>query len=107
MLKLAECIANCLIGYIKASNLDRGNFEGVISAVTLAKCFRANLWENSPYVSKQMPDIETDDAIALVKNEICSFQTLSKCSPHIIEFVSIHLFFRTKGSVLILILFRY
>lgn len=89
MYKLAECIAGCLVEYIKAStNLKNGNFTALVSAVTILKCFKVNLWENSPFVSKQLPKIDTNSAIRLVKNGLDSFDMISDTSPHKLEFVS-------------------
>lgn len=90
MIKLAECIANCLIDYVKECDFHRGNFEGVLSAVTLSKCFRANLWENSPYLSKQISEIDVDDAVTLVENDKYSFEALLECDPRTVESVSIY-----------------
>lgn len=33
------------------------NFSARLNAVILAKCFRAKLWEDSPYISKQLDRI--------------------------------------------------
>lgn len=33
------------------------NFSAQLNAVLLAKCFRAKLWEDSPYISKQLDRI--------------------------------------------------
>lgn len=33
------------------------NFSAHLNAMILAKCFRAKLWEDSPYISKQLDRI--------------------------------------------------
>ena len=39
-----------------------------LSSLTLAKCFRARLWEDSPYVSKQLEKIGGCMSASLVVN---------------------------------------
>lgn len=39
------------------SHAPKTGFSALLNSLILAKCFRAKLWENSPYVSKQLEKI--------------------------------------------------
>jgi ATP-dependent DNA helicase HFM1/MER3 len=53
----------------------------------LAKCFHVKLWENSPYVSKQLSGIGNVMSSQLVTAGKTSFQLLAECDPREIELV--------------------
>lgn len=52
------CSAPGLVEFLTQNS--KNNFSAQLNAVILAKCFRAKLWEDSPYISKQLDRIGTE-----------------------------------------------
>lgn len=50
-------ILNCLSGLVQYISTNDKGFAALYSAVVLSKCFKARLWENSKYVSRQLEKI--------------------------------------------------
>ncbi|KAI2667506.1 putative ATP-dependent DNA helicase HFM1 [Labeo rohita] len=50
------------------SHHSKSNFSAQLNSLILAKCFRAKLWENSPYVSRQLERIGLTLANAMIVN---------------------------------------
>uniref|UniRef100_A0A3Q3WGG6 DNA 3'-5' helicase n=1 Tax=Mola mola TaxID=94237 RepID=A0A3Q3WGG6_MOLML len=56
-------------------------FSALLNSLILAKCFRAKLWENSPYVSKQL------DKIAMVNAGLTTFSKIEQTNPRELELI--------------------
>jgi hypothetical protein len=52
--QVGQRFARCLSEFLWCSNSD---FNTLVGATVLAKCFRAGLWEDSPFVSKQFEGV--------------------------------------------------
>uniref|UniRef100_A0A3Q2Z9M2 DNA 3'-5' helicase n=1 Tax=Hippocampus comes TaxID=109280 RepID=A0A3Q2Z9M2_HIPCM len=58
-------------------------FSTLLNSLILAKCFRAKLWENSAYVSKQL------DKIAMVNAGLTTFSKIEQTHPREVELLQI------------------
>uniref|UniRef100_A0A3Q3LJI7 DNA 3'-5' helicase n=1 Tax=Labrus bergylta TaxID=56723 RepID=A0A3Q3LJI7_9LABR len=56
-------------------------FSALLNSLILAKCFRAKLWENSPYVSKQL------EKIAMVNAGLTTFSKIEESNPRELELI--------------------
>ncbi|XP_055059840.2 probable ATP-dependent DNA helicase HFM1 isoform X1 [Misgurnus anguillicaudatus] len=63
------------------------NFSAQLNSLILAKCFRAKLWENSPYVSKQLDKIGQSLATAMVNAGLTTFSKIEQISPRELELI--------------------
>uniref|UniRef100_A0A3P9NPP9 DNA 3'-5' helicase n=1 Tax=Poecilia reticulata TaxID=8081 RepID=A0A3P9NPP9_POERE len=61
-------------------------FCAALNSLILAKCFRAKLWENSPFVSKQMEKILTLST-AMVNAGLTSFSKIEQTNPRELELI--------------------
>lgn len=61
-------------------------FETIISALTLAKVFRAKMWHDSTHVAKQLSKIGNVFCSILVEKGLTTFQKLLDTNPRDIEF---------------------
>lgn len=68
----------------------------MFNAITLAKCFRVKLWENSPYVSKQLTGVGAVLSRLLAKADMTTFRLIADANPRHIELVLIPLIHRVK-----------
>uniref|UniRef100_A0A3P8T828 Probable ATP-dependent DNA helicase HFM1 n=1 Tax=Amphiprion percula TaxID=161767 RepID=A0A3P8T828_AMPPE len=57
-------------------------FSAVLNSLILAKCFRAKLWENSPYVSKQL-----DKITAMVNSGLTTFSKIEQTNGRELELI--------------------
>ncbi|CAK1556396.1 unnamed protein product [Leptosia nina] len=60
IMRIADRVCKCLVAYVTSSKVTSGNtkcYLSVVNAILLAKCISAHLWENSPYLSKQLKGI--------------------------------------------------
>ncbi|CAL9080927.1 unnamed protein product [Musa acuminata var. zebrina] len=78
--RIAKCIKQCFIY--------RKNYKGTITSTLLAKCLHHRLWENSPYLLKQLPGIGMVTAKALYSAGINSFESLGAADPRKIEIIT-------------------
>ncbi|THU63406.1 hypothetical protein C4D60_Mb01t15420 [Musa balbisiana] len=78
--RIAKCIKQCFIY--------RKNYKGTITSTLLAKCLHHRLWENSPYLLKQLPGIGMVTAKALYSAGINSFKSLGAADPRKIEIIT-------------------
>lgn len=62
-------------------------YGALLSAIVLAKCFQAQLWEDSVYISRQLPGIGPVLSKALVNRGKTSFEIIENCNPREIEIV--------------------
>ncbi|KAB0794088.1 hypothetical protein PPYR_13708 [Photinus pyralis] len=82
IMRIGERVSSCLAEYLSSRH---GCFSALLSALTLVKCFRARLWENSPYVSKQLSKIGNAFATAFANAEKTTFQQLLAANPRDLE----------------------
>ncbi|KAK4367437.1 hypothetical protein RND71_011229 [Anisodus tanguticus] len=76
-------IAKCMKEYF----LYRKNYRGALSSAHLTKSLYQKVWDDSPYVLKQLPGIGMVTAKALHSMGIKSFASLSEADPRKIEMV--------------------
>uniref|UniRef100_A0A672KGQ5 DNA 3'-5' helicase n=1 Tax=Sinocyclocheilus grahami TaxID=75366 RepID=A0A672KGQ5_SINGR len=61
------------------SHHSKSNFSARLNSLILAKCFRAKLWENSPYVSRQLERIGQATSLKFLKGGLNTFCTHCVC----------------------------
>lgn len=90
MMRLAEKLAQALLEYVRVSEkmYSYGNLRTTVAAINLTKCFKTHLWENSEYVSKQLPKIGPVYSRLLVSKNKTSIDALQQTDPREIEKVS-------------------
>ncbi|KAF9797384.1 hypothetical protein SFRURICE_005860 [Spodoptera frugiperda] len=60
IIRIAERVCKCLVTYVTRPDLVAQQpmfYSAILNSILLAKCITAHLWENSPYVSKQLKGI--------------------------------------------------
>ncbi|CAI9620983.1 unnamed protein product [Staurois parvus] len=67
--------------------LQEKKFTAFLNALTLAKCFRCKLWENSTHVSKQLEKIGVTLANAMVNEGLTSFKKIEDTNPRELELI--------------------
>ncbi|XP_024992174.1 DExH-box ATP-dependent RNA helicase DExH17 [Cynara cardunculus var. scolymus] len=77
-------IAKCMKEYF----IYKMNYKGALNSILLAKSLHQKLWEDSPYLLKQLPGIGMVTAKALQSMGVKSFETLSEADPRKIEMVT-------------------
>ncbi|KAL9366988.1 hypothetical protein Peur_038187 [Populus x canadensis] len=77
-------IAKCMKEYF----IFKRNYKGAINSTLLAKSLYQKLWDDSPYLLKQLPGIGMVTAKALHSMGIKSFDTLAEADPRRIEILS-------------------
>ncbi|KAK3560795.1 hypothetical protein QTP86_019484, partial [Hemibagrus guttatus] len=80
-IRLSKCLVEFLTQHPKK------NFSAQLNAMILAKCFRAKLWEDSPYVSKQLDRIGLSLANAMVNAGLTSFSKIAATNPRELELI--------------------
>ncbi|XP_061654278.1 probable ATP-dependent DNA helicase HFM1 isoform X1 [Phyllopteryx taeniolatus] len=78
-------ISKCLSEYL--SQHSKMGFSTLLNSLILAKCFRAKLWENSPYVSKQLDKIGQTLSTAMVNAGLTTFSKIEQTNPRQIELI--------------------
>ncbi|KAK8947099.1 hypothetical protein KSP39_PZI006477 [Platanthera zijinensis] len=78
--RIAKCMKECFIF--------RMSYKGAFSSSLLAKCMHQRLWDDSPYLLKQLPGIGMVTAKALHSAGINSFDTMLQADPRRIELVT-------------------
>ncbi|XP_049604045.1 probable ATP-dependent DNA helicase HFM1 [Syngnathus scovelli] len=78
-------ISKCLSEYL--SQHSKMGFSILLNSLILAKCFRAKLWENSPYVSKQLDKIGQTLSTAMVNAGLTTFSKIEQTNPREIEMI--------------------
>ncbi|KAF7243415.1 putative ATP-dependent DNA helicase HFM1 [Varanus komodoensis] len=73
---LSEFLASC-----------QNNFLVLLNSLVLAKCFRCRLWENSPYVSKQLEKIGMTLSNAMVNAGLTSFKKIEDINARELELI--------------------
>lgn len=87
MCELAEILAKGLIEYFRSKQFQRSNFQSVLSSVILVKCFRAKLWMDSPFVSKQLNDVSAEESMRLADNGVDSISAISNSRSQVLKLV--------------------
>ncbi|KAL2940595.1 DExH-box ATP-dependent RNA helicase DExH17 [Bienertia sinuspersici] len=77
-------IAKCMKEYF----IYRKNYKGALNSIGLAKSLHQKLWDDSPYLLKQLPGIGMVTAKALHSMGIMSFKALADADPRRIEIVA-------------------
>ncbi|ESQ32691.1 hypothetical protein EUTSA_v10003551mg [Eutrema salsugineum] len=77
-------IARCMKEYF----IYKKNYKGTISSTLLAKSLYQKLWDDSPYLLKQLPGIGMVTAKALHSMGVRSFEALAEADPRRIEIVT-------------------
>ncbi|KAE9466471.1 hypothetical protein C3L33_01617, partial [Rhododendron williamsianum] len=77
-------IAKCMKEYF----ICRKNYKGALNSALLAKSLHQKLWDDSPYLLKQLPGIGMVTAKALHSMGVKSFATLREADPRKIEIVT-------------------
>lgn len=89
MLSLAERMANSMLEHMRTNEVHSSdNFQSIVSAVRLSKCFRAQLWEDSIYMCKQLCNLGHKYSRILAARGKTSYQALITSEPREIAAVS-------------------
>ncbi|XP_051556744.1 probable ATP-dependent DNA helicase HFM1 isoform X2 [Myxocyprinus asiaticus] len=78
-------VSKCLTEFLRHHS--RKNFSAQLNSLILAKCFRAKLWENSPYISKQLEKIGLSHATAMVNAGLTTFSKIEETGPRELELI--------------------
>ncbi|XP_008431580.1 probable ATP-dependent DNA helicase HFM1 isoform X2 [Poecilia reticulata] len=78
-------ISKCLSEFLTQQS--KTGFCAALNSLILAKCFRAKLWENSPFVSKQMEKIGLTLSTAMVNAGLTSFSKIEQTNPRELELI--------------------
>ncbi|XP_062285176.1 probable ATP-dependent DNA helicase HFM1 [Scomber scombrus] len=78
-------ISKCLSEYL--SQRSKTGFVALLNSLLLAKCFRAKLWENSPYISKQLEKIGQTLSTAMVNAGLTTFNKIEQTNPRELELI--------------------
>ncbi|KAM8839530.1 putative ATP-dependent DNA helicase HFM1 isoform 1-T1 [Synchiropus picturatus] len=78
-------ISKCLSEFL--SQKPKRGFCSLLNSLILAKCFRAKLWENSIYVSKQLDKIGQTLSTAMVNAGLTTFSKIEQANPRELELI--------------------
>ncbi|XP_023270563.1 probable ATP-dependent DNA helicase HFM1 [Seriola lalandi dorsalis] len=78
-------ISKCLSEFL--SHRYKTGFSALLNALILAKCFRSKLWENSPYVSKQLEKIGQSLSTAMVNAGLTTFSKIEQANARELELI--------------------
>ncbi|XP_032386453.1 probable ATP-dependent DNA helicase HFM1 isoform X2 [Etheostoma spectabile] len=78
-------ISKCLSEFL--SHRSKTGFSAVLNSLVLAKCFRAKLWENSPFVSKQLEKIGQSLSTAMVNAGLTTFSKIEQTHARELELI--------------------
>ncbi|KAF2903956.1 hypothetical protein ILUMI_02218 [Ignelater luminosus] len=82
IMRIGERITKCLAEYLET----KGDcYSALLSALILSKCFHTRLWENTPFVSRQLSGIGSAFSSALVNAGKTTFKDILKTNPREIE----------------------
>ncbi|KAF9624793.1 hypothetical protein IFM89_014081 [Coptis chinensis] len=77
-------IAKCMKEYF----IHKKNYKGFLSSTILSKCLYQRIWDDSPYLLKQLTGIGMVTAKALQSAGVNSFETLAEADPRRIEILT-------------------
>uniref|UniRef100_A0A4W5NV21 DNA 3'-5' helicase n=1 Tax=Hucho hucho TaxID=62062 RepID=A0A4W5NV21_9TELE len=78
-------ISRCLAEFLNQRS--KTGFSALLNSLILAKCFRAKLWENSPYVSKQLEKIGLSLSTAMVNAGLTTFNKIEQTNARELELI--------------------
>ncbi|XP_037643041.1 probable ATP-dependent DNA helicase HFM1 isoform X3 [Sebastes umbrosus] len=78
-------ISKCLSEFL--SHRSKTGFSALLNSLILGKCFRAKLWENSSYVSKQLEKIGQTLSTAMVNAGLTTFGKIEQTNPRELELI--------------------
>ncbi|XP_040000435.1 probable ATP-dependent DNA helicase HFM1 [Xiphias gladius] len=78
-------ISKCLSEFL--SQRSKIGFSALLNSLILAKCFRSKLWENSPYVSKQLEKIGQTLSTAMVNAGLTTFGKIEEANARELELI--------------------
>ncbi|XP_053663406.1 probable ATP-dependent DNA helicase HFM1 [Anopheles marshallii] len=84
---LGARIARFVVGLLTANrdHFESGSFRALVSVTTLLQCFQTKLWENSPFLTKQLGQIGPRLARHLADRGKITFQAVRNSDPREIE----------------------
>lgn len=85
IMRIGERVTKCLSEYLESKEKC---YAALLGALTLSKCFHTKLWENSPFVCKQLPGIGNVQTSYLVSSGKTTFQHILDMNPRDIERVN-------------------
>ncbi|XP_063624545.1 protein PF3D7_1417600-like [Cydia splendana] len=87
VMRTASRVCKCLVKYVTRPELppQPQTFSAVLNSIILSKCIEAHLWENSPYVSKQLKGIGPTFSTLLASAGVTSFMLLEESHPRDLE----------------------
>ncbi|KAJ2948982.1 hypothetical protein O0L34_g5922 [Tuta absoluta] len=88
VMRTADRVCKCLVAYVTRPDLISNQtqyFTAIVNAIILAKCIEAHLWENSPYVSKQLKGIGPTFSTLLATAGKVNFTLLEESHPRDLE----------------------
>uniref|UniRef100_A0A674AGT0 Probable ATP-dependent DNA helicase HFM1 n=1 Tax=Salmo trutta TaxID=8032 RepID=A0A674AGT0_SALTR len=78
-------ISRCLAEFLNQRS--KTGFSALLNSLILAKCFSAKLWEDSPYVSKQLEKIGLTLSAAMVNAGLTTFNKIEKTNARELELI--------------------
>ncbi|VEN38347.1 unnamed protein product [Callosobruchus maculatus] len=78
-------IVKCLIEYLDTRG--KNCYNALLNAIILGKCFNAKLWEDSPYVTKQLSGIGNVMSTLLANAGKTSFEKILQSNPRDLELI--------------------
>ncbi|CAG4956307.1 unnamed protein product [Colias eurytheme] len=88
IMRIADRVCKCLVAYVTSPKLmcsNTKNYSAVLNALVLAKCISAHLWENSPFLSKQLKGIGPTFSSLLATAGKVNFMLLEESHPRDLE----------------------
>ncbi|XP_047029977.1 probable ATP-dependent DNA helicase HFM1 [Helicoverpa zea] len=88
IMRIADRICKCVVTYVTRPDLITQQppfYSAVLNSILLAKCVAAHLWENSPYVSKQLKGIGPTFSTLLASAGKVNFMLLEESHPRDLE----------------------
>ncbi|XP_030062595.1 putative ATP-dependent DNA helicase HFM1 [Microcaecilia unicolor] len=77
-------VTKCLSEFLASQE---NKFSAFLNSLILAKCFRSKLWENSPYISKQLEKIGVTLSNAMVNAGLMSFKKIEDINARELELI--------------------
>ncbi|KAF5277171.1 hypothetical protein FQR65_LT03877 [Abscondita terminalis] len=85
IMRVGERIANCSLAECLSTR--RNCYSALLNTLILAKCFHVKLWENSPYVSRQLSGISPAYSTALADAGKTNFKSILESNPKQLEMI--------------------
>ncbi|CAB3261300.1 unnamed protein product [Arctia plantaginis] len=88
IMRIADRVCKCLVAYVTRPDLVSRQpkfYSVVLNSIVLAKCIAAHLWENSPFVSKQLKGIGPTFSMLLATAGKVNFMLLEESHPRDLE----------------------